>query len=211
MRMEYGRFRKWFKEVPAFSTQDAAILSAQSPPVVAVSLNRWVYSGRIERLRRGLYTLNEDDRNVSIDNALVASLLVEPSYLSGVWALSNYSIIPESVFTVTSATKGRHLDFKNSFGNFSYYRLPERAWFGFKEVKVGGGLVLLADPEKALLDTLYWSRAIWTVDRFRQERVDAARIQPKRLMSYLQKWPIPMLQKSVAAFSQYKEQKCQTW
>ncbi|MGZ0656597.1 type IV toxin-antitoxin system AbiEi family antitoxin domain-containing protein [Coraliomargarita sp. W4R72] len=195
----------------AFSAQDVVTLSGQSAGSVAISLNRWVKSERLERLRRGLYTLNENDRKVPLSRALIASLLVEPSYLSGVWVLANDSVIPEAVFTVTSATKGRRLDFANAHGSFAYRRIPERAWFGFKVKEVRGGNALFADAEKALLDTIYWSRSVWGEDRFKQERVNPDRIQVKRLKRYAAKWRAPALLKSVDAFIQYKESSCLTW
>ena len=209
--MDYQKLRAWVADMPVFSPQDVATLSGQSAASVAVSLNRWVKSERIERLRRGLYTLNESDRRVPISRALIASLLVEPSYLSGVWVLANAAVIPEAVFTVTSATKGRRLDFSNTHGSFAFRRIPERAWFGFKVKEVEGGDVLFADAEKALLDTIYWSRSVWGVDRFKQERVDKERIDSGRLKRYAQKWQTPALRQSVDAFIQYKESSCLTW
>jgi predicted transcriptional regulator of viral defense system len=209
--MRYEALRAWVEDVPVFSVQDVVTLSGQSTASVAVSLNRWVQSKRVERLRRGLYTLNPSDRNVTLSRAFIASLLVEPSYLSGVWALANNSVIPEAVFSLTSASKGRRVDFSNAYGRYSYRRVPERAWFGFKVKEVNGGNALFADSEKALLDTIYWSRSIWGVDRFKQERVNPDRIHPERLKYYATKWRASLLLKSVDAFFQFKEEKCLTW
>lgn len=100
--------------MPTFTKRDVVTLSGQSSSSVAVNLNRWLRAGRIERLRRGLYTLNEKQRQTPLTMAYLASVLVEPSYLSGVWVLSQNSVIPEAVFTVTVATRGRKLSLLKS-------------------------------------------------------------------------------------------------
>jgi predicted transcriptional regulator of viral defense system len=209
--MKYEELKRWLEKMPTFTSLDVVTLSGQSAESVAVALTRWVSAGRVERLRRGLYTLSANDRKVPLSPAYVASLLVEPSYLSGVWALANLSVIPEAVFTVTSATRSRRVDFENGSGRFTYQRIPERAWFGFSVKEVGGGDVLFANAEKALLDTIYWSRTVWGVERFAQERVKAGRIDVCRLRGYAKKWSAPALLKSVEAFLKFKEEKCLIW
>lgn len=209
--MEYKAFRNAVRELPAFTLRDAVILSGQTSSVVSVHLNRWVRSGHIIRLRRGLYTLNDQERQVPLKKAYLASLLVEPSYVSGVWLLSQLSIIPEATFTVTAATRGRKLRFENDYGRFAYFRLPERAWFGFSSQETDGYYTLYASPEKALLDTIYWSGSAWDEKKFQQERVNAERLNLKRLQSYAKRWGIPQLKQSVAQLTIYKEAACPTW
>jgi len=209
--MEYGALRNLTEGLPTFTTRDVVTLSGQSSPSVAVNLNRWVRAGRIERLRRGLYSLKERERQVPLTIAYLASVLVESSYLSGVWVLSQNSVIPEAVFTVTVATRGRKVRFENAHGKFTYYRLPERAWFGYSSKEIQGYYVLFANCEKALLDTIYWSGSIWDRKRFKQERVDASRLNEDRLIRYADKWGHIKLKRSVAEFKAYKEDLCLTW
>lgn len=146
-----------------------------------------------------------------LKKAYLASLLVEPSYLSGVWLLSQFFITPEASFTVTAETKGRKLLFENVYGRFAYFRLPERAWFGFSNQETDGYYTLYAHPEKALLDTIYWSGSTWDTKRFQQERVHAERLNLNRLQSYAKRWGIPKLKQSVAQFAIYKEAACPIW
>jgi len=209
--MKYGKLREWTRELPVFSARDVATLSEQDSSSVLVSLHRWEQKGSIERLRRGLYTLNERDREVPLTPAYLASVLVEPSYLSGVWLLAQHSVIPEAVFTVTSATRGRMVQFENTFGRFVYRRLPERAWFGYAGVEVQGYRVLQADREKALLDAIYWSGLTWDRLRFQQERVNAGRLKERRLQRYAERWGLSRLRRSVAAFEEYRGVTCPTW
>ena len=209
--MEYERFRDAVCQLPAFSLRDAVTLSGQSTPSISVHLNRWVRTGRLERLRRGLYTLNTHDRQAPLTKAYLASLLVEPSYLSGVWLLSQLSVIPEAAFTITCATRGRRVRFENSYGRFAYYRLPEKAWFGFSSKETEGYYALYASPEKALLDSIYWSGETWDEKRFQQERLDANRLKTRRLERFAARWGIPKLRDSVDGFIRYKEAPCPTW
>lgn len=209
--MKFEEFKAWTQEVPVFSTKDAVTLSGQDASSVLVSLNRWVRAGRIERLRRGLYTLNERERTVPLTPAYLASVLVEPSYLSGVWVLSQHSVIPEAVFSVTAATKGRRVQFDNAIGRFSYHCLPERAWFGYSSQEVHGYYVLKANCEKALLDAIYWSGSSWDRKRFQQERVDGSHLDEGRLKRYANQWGDLKLSRSVAEFNAYKEVLCPTW
>lgn len=209
--MNFEAFRDLVKGLPTFSARDATTLSEQSASSVAVNLNRWVSSGRIERLRRGLYTLRESDRQARLPIAYLASVLVEPSYLSGVWILSQDSVIPEAVFTITSATRGRKLGFENTHGRFTYQRLPSRAWFGYFSQEIGGYDILIANSEKALLDTIYWSGSSWDRKRFQQERVNADGLNEARLNRYACRWGNPKLEQSLSEFKAYKELTCPTW
>ena len=209
--MDFGELKTRVARMPVFSTQDVMTLSGQEPSVVAVALTRWCRAGHLLRLRRGLYALSERDRELRVRAPVVASALVEPSYLSGLWILAQVSIIPEAVFIVTSATRGRRVRFENAFGRFVYERLPARGWFGFAASEVDGCEVLFADAEKALLDYIYWSRSRWDAARFRQERVDAERIDLDRLESYVDRWPVCRLVRAVEEFKLYKEAACLTW
>lgn len=102
---------------------------------------------------RGLY---ETDGNTS--GYLLASSIYNPSYLSFDFALSFYGLIPEAVYTFTSATfkKNRRKVYKTTFGTYTYRDVPEAAYFyGVKIHKQGDCAFLMAEPEKALCDKLY--------------------------------------------------------
>lgn len=209
--MTFEGLRNLTEDMPTFTTRDVVTLSGQDASSVAVSLSRWVQCGRIERLRRGLYTLQERERQTPLSPAYLASVLVEPSYLSGLWLLAQNSIIPEAVFTLTSASLGRKLRFENAYGRFSYHRLPERAWFGYTSQEFQGYYLLLADSEKALLDAIYWSGTRWDRQRFRQERVDGNHLNLARLSRYAARWGEGKLKDSLEEFKAYKEEPCLTW
>lgn len=102
---------------------------------------------------RGLY---ETNRNTS--GYLLASSIYNPSYLSFDFALSYYGLIPEAVYTFTSATfrKNRKKKFNTPFGTFIYRDVPEEVYpLGIRVIHEGKYSYLLANAEKAICDKLY--------------------------------------------------------
>ena len=102
---------------------------------------------------RGLY---ETDSNTS--GYLLAASIYNPSYLSFEFALSFYGLIPEAVYTFTSASfkKNRKKSFRTPFGNFIYRDIPEKVYpLGIKIMYEGDYSFLIADAEKAICDKLY--------------------------------------------------------
>jgi len=136
---------------------------------LALQLNRWVRAGKLVIVRRGLYVFS------GVKQALpsLANLIVEPSYLSGLWALGYYGMIPEAVWEFTSACRisPRKKIWATPLGRFSYRQV--KYFGGYERVQLGGEPVLLATREKALLDTWYWAGGEWTPARHREMRYQA--------------------------------------
>lgn len=102
---------------------------------------------------RGLY---ETDRNTA--GYLLAASIYNPSYLSFDYALSFYGLIPEAVYTFTSATfkKNRKRKFQTAFGTFIYRDIPADVYpLGIKILYEGDYSFLISEAEKAICDKLY--------------------------------------------------------
>ena len=126
-------------------------LSAYSDP--AGKLLRMKRSGELYPLTRGLY---ETDGNAP--GYCLAGAIFGPSYLSFDYALAHYGLIPEAVYTFTSATfnKKKAKALENHFGRFSYRDVPPEAYpFGIHLIEENGYVYQMACPEKALCDKLY--------------------------------------------------------
>lgn len=112
--------------------------------------------GIIKSVKRGIYVPGENT-NVSVpESGLLANHIYGPSYLSMETALSHYGLIPERVYAITSMTTKPSKEFKTSIGLYSYSHLslPYYA-FGIKSVVlVEKQQVLMASPEKALIDKI---------------------------------------------------------
>lgn len=125
--------------------------AAYSNPSAKIA--REVRSGNIIPIIRGLY---ESDRN--IPGYYLANIIYGPSYLSFEYALSRHGLIPEAVYTFTSATcdKGKKKRYDTSFGYFTYRDVPARVFpYGNDVIEENGYIYILATPEKALCDLLY--------------------------------------------------------
>jgi predicted transcriptional regulator of viral defense system len=104
------------------------------------------------KARNGLYALRIDPP----PEEAVANRLYAPSYVSFEYALARYGIIPESVYAVTSATTRTTREFIVSNKSFTYSHIKKQAFRGYRTEKTGGVTVLIAEPEKALVDYLYF-------------------------------------------------------
>lgn len=104
------------------------------------------------KLRNGLYALKSDPPG----EWEIANRLYSPSYVSFETALSHYRIIPESVYSVTSATTKITREFTAQGKAYEYSRIKTQAYRGYRSEKQGQTTVLIAEPEKALVDYLYF-------------------------------------------------------
>lgn len=108
------------------------------------------------RLKNGFYVLGGALQQHPLNLLLVANHLYGPSYVSLETALSWHQLIPESTPTILSCHPKRTRQFQTSVGLFRYRKIPESAFFvGVTSVESLGKHMLIASPEKALLDKLY--------------------------------------------------------
>jgi len=137
---------------------------------------RWVKQGWIYRLKKGLYELTYPG-DFSIPDMHIANRLYSPSYVSLETALSNYSIIPEVSMAVTSITTRLTRRFKNKHGLFIYHTVRPDAFSGYYLQKQGEFSILIAEPEKALVDYLYFKGYRSGKLDFKEERFDKGLIR----------------------------------
>jgi predicted transcriptional regulator of viral defense system len=145
-------------------------LSGAPRHTLRVQLCRWCEAGKLIPLRRGFYAFAERYTGTKINPAELANSLYGPSYLSAFWALGYYGLIPERVVTFTSVTSRSPRVFENAFGTFRYQHVKPSAFFGYRRVDLAGRHILLASPEKALLDLWHLSKGSWGADRMTEMR-----------------------------------------
>lgn len=122
--------------------------------------------GLLFRLTNGIYETNKN-----VDPCLLASSILSPSYLSFDWALSFYGMIPEKVFSITSATLGnrKNKTFENHFGRYEYSDIPVRAFSeGLTYLESGEYIVKIATKEKVLCDALCKWRVTKSIKELRE-------------------------------------------
>ncbi|MBO8130960.1 MAG: hypothetical protein H0Z29_05510 [Candidatus Marinimicrobia bacterium] len=153
--MKYLEFKNAVREFPIISSTHIFNIN-KGTRTLKTQLVGWQKKGLVIKLKRGLYILNERDRKHEPSRIFLANALYSPSYVSTIYALGYYDLIPEKVVDVTSVTTKKTTKFTNPFGTFIYQHLKTNLFFGFKEIEDENGFpVLIAEPEKAVLDFIY--------------------------------------------------------
>ena len=122
--------------------------------------------GLLIRVCRGIYETNRD-----VDPCLLAPHILSPSYLSFEWALSFYGLIPERVYTITSASFDvrKTRTFVNAFGRYEYRDIPVTAFSeGLTYLEQGDYAAKIACKEKALCDSLSKWRVVHNVKELKE-------------------------------------------
>ena len=153
--MEFARLIEIVGEEPVFET-GLLLAGDVDPNDVRRQLSRWVKTGRLWQLRRGLYALAPPFQKVQPHPFLVANRMVQGSYVSLHSALAHYNLIPEGVPVTTSVTTGRPGRWETRLGRYEFRRIKPELFFGYRSVEVAPGQrAFVATPEKGLLDLAY--------------------------------------------------------
>lgn len=144
----------------------------------------------IIRLKNGLYAF-PDER---ISDLYIANKLCEPSYISLEFALSYYGIIPETVYTITSVTPRGTKNFTALDKIFTYRHVKKNVFNGYTTKTDSGFTFLIAEPEKALVDLIYFRlrRKMKTLDRIKIQKLDR-----KKVIQYATAFQEPRLLKAL--------------
>ena len=186
------RFQETYKELIAkkyyiFSFEDLCIFYPEEKRSnLRQYLSRWKKQEWIRSLRKGLYELTYPEGR-SVSDFYIANKMYAPSYISLETALSYYSIIPEVSMAVVSVTSKVTRRFKNLQGLFLYRSVRPKAFRGYIIEKHNGLDVLIAEPEKALVDYLYFKTLRGGTFDKKAERIDQKRVEQlnkKKLESY---------------------------
>jgi hypothetical protein len=200
------KFENFRSEVGAsyFSTP---FLRQRFPEIVegylAVQLSRWCRAGRVVKIRKGLYAFGDTDAGLPG----LANEIVAPSYLSGLWALGHYGMIPEAVWEYTSVCRvsPRRKVLETTFGRFSYRQV--KFFSGYERVDWDGLPVLLAVPEKALCDEWYLAGGEWSEARHREMRyqqIEGLRVE--LLAEFVAGFRSPRLERALGTFREWRKE-----
>lgn len=139
---------------------------------LSVQLSRWVKSGHLIQLRRGVYAIARPYRMIEPHPFLLANSLCRNSYVSLQSALAFHGLIPEHVPVCTSVTTGRSEQLGTELGSFSYHRIKMDYFFGFNQQEVAPNqFAFVAVAEKALLDLVYLTPGANTDSYLRELRL----------------------------------------
>lgn len=152
--MKFYDLQKKIIKNPVFSFDDIfKLFPGENTAKLRVQLSHWTSQGKLTRLRRGLYCLSEAEFK---DPFVLSELIYSPSYISLESALNFYGMIPDIPNSITAVSTNSPRVFNNRFGNFTYRKLKGDYFFGFNKIEVDAYFYLIACPEKALLDYVYY-------------------------------------------------------
>ena len=164
---------------PVFSAKDASRWLHQSYSAPHKLLESMVKSGHLFRLKRGVYAFQHH-----FDPLMAAQFLHSPSYLSFETALAYYGMIPERTHQIQSVADARPMRYRTCAGTYIYHAQRRDLFAEGMSIDLNGIFSLpIANPEKALLDTLWRAQlkarqmdndAVWeyVVDGLRLEQSD---------------------------------------
>lgn len=173
--MNFQQVRNKLKQhnLEIFTTQEFVNVFGISRETAVVKLARYKKSGYLISPRKSVYYLAGEEG----DKYKIANKIYTPSYVSLDSALSKYDIIPETVYTVTSVTTKATREFSDNQTIYRYYRIKKQAYTGYHKE----GDTLLADPEKAILDYLYF---VSQGKRELNDRMNLSGIDKNKVMMY---------------------------
>src|SRR3989442_3627952 len=163
--------------------ESAMLLAGKdSPAEVRRQISRWVASGRLHQLRRGLYALAPPHAREAPDALVVASRLHRPSYVSLQSALAYHGVIPEAVPVVTSVTTGRPRRFRTFLGEFVYRHVHPSLFWGYRQIgHRPGEPIYVPSSEKALLDLFHLTRGKIGQRLLEELRLSSGQLDPAKL------------------------------
>lgn len=187
-RHSFALFQAAFRDLPVVPIQEIRL---RFPDMHRSRLSQWQRRGLLQKVRNGFYRLA--DRPMSdLERWAIANAIYTPSYVSLRSALAFHGFIPEGVFHVESVTTSNTKRFHFNGTDYTYRNVKPGFYFGYRFIErvgvapgSGNVRVMMAGPEKALLDLLYLEPSADGPDAFEAWRLNAdeinARIDPARM------------------------------
>ena len=148
------------QKYPVFSISE---IEKQFPGFDSRRLVEWQKKGYIEKLRNKYYYFADQ----SIEEGFLfytANNIYSPSYISLESALSIYNIIPEGVFQINCITTRKTNLIDTSLKEFKYRHIKSDLYFGYSLKEWRKYRYSIAEPEKAIIDFLYYNPVVKDVD-----------------------------------------------
>jgi hypothetical protein len=169
---------------PIFTSTDTAKLVGNEN----VFLFRASRKGYVRRITNKVYwNALFSDKPPSVEQ--VACLARQPSYISCEWALNYHGILLQAPVVCTAITLHPGIGKRNriEYGGhvIEYSRIAERLYLPEEILNMDN--MLMATPEKALLDSVYLRKRVPFADELETERLDKGKLEklaslyPKRM------------------------------
>ena len=191
-----GKIRNLIEKLPVFSLQNLKILNL-GEEYLRIFLSRETKSGRLIRLKKGLYTSKKFIDKAKSENRysrfleFLACSIYEPAYLSLDYVLYENNLLTEMPVNFTLMTKNKTAIFSNNLGNFVYHKIKDELFFGFETIEEGDFLIYKATKAKALFDFLYLRKNLLinkeAIEELRINVEELSARDKKELKKYIEK------------------------
>jgi len=179
MHLDTFHVLKRLESYPTFGVDTIANITGADAGYARVYLNRLEKRGLIQKIQRNVYTVQKDP-------LVIASRITWPSYIS-LWSALRYhgltEQLPNEISVLTTSMKSRRTISAMST-NIVFHRIRPEYFFGFSKVRVEGFEVFMAEPEKAILDSVLLRKASFSeIYSILKENRD--KVSPDRLVDYI--------------------------
>jgi predicted transcriptional regulator of viral defense system len=130
---------------PLFTVNDLSKILQRPPEHLRTKLHRLERRGIVRRIERGKYTVHEDP-------LIFASFIAAPSYMSLWTALRFYDLTDQLPLEVMVMVARPRVDIEFMGRRITFTKTKHM--FGYRRERYNGHLVFIADPEKAIIDSL---------------------------------------------------------
>lgn len=158
MSKNWDKIVEKFGGLPHFGNADVAQILEKDEGEVKQILLRYQKSGKILRIKRGVYMTREfywTNKNDVNFPTLIASLVAPNGYLSTEYVLYRHGSMTEVVMLYTGVTVGMTQRVSNFFGSYNYRHIKPELIGGYQEQILWGVKTRAATLGKALFDYLY--------------------------------------------------------
>lgn len=180
-----------------FSTKD--ILKA-FPHFDSKRLVEWQQKGYIKKIVNKWYIFSKVPQSEKLFYR-ISNCIYHPSYISLESALSYYGFIPETVYIHQAVSTKRTIAYTTSLGTYNYRTVRPELYFGYTILRFDEQPILMAEPEKALLDYLYLNARLNSLDDIEALRLNLSEIQAivtwEKLLNYAQVYKSNVLTKRI--------------
>lgn len=177
------------KRMTLFSLEEFRRNFRVSYRAAAKFLSKYTKENFFTRFKKGIYVVTDEQPPLFV----IANRLYTPSYVSLESALSFYNMIPEVIYSVTSVTTKATREFSAGGVAFDYSHIQKDYFTGYLPIEYGGTTVLMAEPEKALTDYLYF---VSLGRRNLNDRLSLRKIRKKQLDHFVRlfgRWGVKKL------------------
>jgi predicted transcriptional regulator of viral defense system len=143
--------------IQVFSLDKVSQLLKTNAATSSQVVHQLAVDGRIRRIQKARYLVvpqGHDPKNYTLEANLIASELIRPYYLSYWTALHYYGWTEQPSNTIFIATTKLKHAIKVSGVTFKFIKLKPSRFCGYRKCKVDGHQVIVASPEKAIVDCL---------------------------------------------------------